>query len=100
MAKKIKREALNVSRLINEILVKQLNIPFRQIVNDSTFIEYTGSKRPDLLISEFEFDEKENNVKQFIDNLVAYAEAKDNCSVDDKDWKKEVIEALNEENKK
>jgi hypothetical protein len=81
-----KQEALSVSRLINEVLVGQLSIPFRQIVNDTTFSSYTGSKRPDILISEFEYDG--SNDKQFIENLVAYAEAKDNnCVVDDKDWK-------------
>ena len=86
MAKsKKKQEALSVSRLINEVLVAQLSIPFRQIVNDTTFSSYTGSKRPDILISEFEYDG--SNDKQFIDNLVAYAEAKDDCSVDDSDWK-------------
>jgi len=57
MAKaKKKQEALSVSRLINEVLVSQLSIPFRQIVNDTTFSSYTGSKRPDILISEFEYD--------------------------------------------
>lgn len=86
MIKKIKREALTVSRLIHDILVGQLNIPLKQIVNDATFASYTGSKRPDILISEFEFDPEENNEKQFIENLVAYAEAKDNCSVEDKEW--------------
>ena len=36
MAKKQKKqEALSVSRLINEVLVAQLSIPFRQIVNDT-----------------------------------------------------------------
>lgn len=86
MAKaKKKQEALSVSRLINEVLVGQLSIPFRQIVNDTTFASYTGSKRPDLLISEFEYDG--TNDDQFIQNLVAYAEAKDDCAVDDKDWK-------------
>ena len=86
MAKSTKKqEALSVSRLINEVLVAQLSIPFRQIVNDTTFAAYTGSKRPDILISEFEYDG--TNDKQFIENLVAYAEAKDDCSVDDSDWK-------------
>lgn len=85
MAKKKKMEALTVTRLINEVLVGQLSIPLRQIVNDTSFQKYTGSKRPDLLISEFEFDG--NNEKQFITNLVAYAEVKDECSVGDKDWK-------------
>ncbi|MGD0551175.1 MAG: N-6 DNA methylase [Sedimentisphaerales bacterium] len=80
-----KREALTVTRLINEVLVNQLSIPLRQIVNDTSFEKYTGSKRPDILISEFEFDG--TNEEQFIQNLVAYAEVKDNCSVDDKDWK-------------
>jgi len=84
--KRIKREALTVSRLITEVLVNQLSIPFRQIVNDTTFVEYTGSKRPDLLISEFEYDPEKGNEKQFIENLVAYAEAKDNCVVNDKEW--------------
>lgn len=85
MPKNIKREALSVNRFINEVLVAQLSIPLRQIVNDSTFQKYTGSARPDLLISEFEFDGK--NEEQFIQNLVTYAEVKDGCSVDDKDWK-------------
>lgn len=84
-SKKGKKEALSVSRLINEVLVAQLSIPFRQIVNDTTFSEYTGSKRPDILISEFEYDG--TNDTQYISNLVAYAEAKDDCNVDDKDWK-------------
>jgi len=82
-----KREALTVRRFINEVLVEQLSIPSKQIVNDTTFQEYTGSKRPDLLISEFEYDSEIKNDRQFIENLVAYAEAKDDCRVDDKDWK-------------
>jgi type I restriction enzyme M protein len=81
---KRKQEALSVNRLINEVLVGQLSIPFRQIVNDISFSKYTGAKRPDLLISEFEYDGK--NDEQFIKNLVAYAEVKDNCSVGDSDW--------------
>jgi type I restriction-modification system DNA methylase subunit len=79
-----KREALTVTRLINEVLVSQLSIPLRQIVNDTSFSKYTGSQRPDLLISEFEFDG--TNEEQFIQNLVAYAEVKDDCSVGDRDW--------------
>ncbi len=60
MAKnKKKQEALSVGRLINEVLVAQLSIPFRQIVNDTTFSKYTGSKRPDILISKFEIALKE-----------------------------------------
>lgn len=85
MAKRKKREALTVTRLINEVLVSQLNIPLRQIVNDTAFEQFTGLKRPDLLISEFEFDE--NDEDRFIKNLVAYAEVKDNCSINDRDWK-------------
>ena len=81
---KKKQEALSVSRLINEVLVAQLGIPFRQIVNDTAFSRYTGSRRPDLLISEFEYDGA--NEEQYIKNLVAYAEAKDDCKVDDSDW--------------
>ena len=65
-----KREALSVNRLINEVLVDQLSIPLRQIVNDTTFSTYTKSDRPDILISEFNFDW--NNEDQFIQNLVAY----------------------------
>lgn len=87
MVKKIRREALTITRLIHDVLVGQLSIPLHQIVNDTTFQKYTGSKRPDLLISEFEFDLEKNNDKQFIENLVAYAEAKDNCIVGDKEWK-------------
>lgn len=68
MAKKQKKqEALSVSRLINEVLVAQLSIPFRQIVNDTTFSKYTGSKRPDILISEFEYDG--TNDEQYIKTL-------------------------------
>ena len=37
MAKKKKQEALSVSRLINEVLVSQLGIHIKQIVNDTTF---------------------------------------------------------------
>lgn len=84
-ASKIKRESLTVTRLINEVLVSQLSIPLRQIVNDSTFKKFTGIQRPDLLISEFDFEG--TNEDQFIANLVAYAEVKDNCAVNDKDWK-------------
>lgn len=79
-----RQEALSVNRLINEVLVDQLSIPLRQIVNDTAFSKYTGSKRPDLLISEYEYDG--SNEDQYIANLVAYAEAKDNCVVNDTDW--------------
>lgn len=85
--KKKKQEALSSTRFINEILVGQLSIPLKQIVYDTTFAKYTGSKRPDFLISEFEYDLEKKNDTQYIKNLVAYAEAKDDCSVDDKEWK-------------
>ena len=81
-----KKKALTVTRFINEVLVSQLSIPLKQIVNDTTFASYTGSKRPDLLISEFEYDLTKENDTEFIENLVAYAEAKDDCNVDDSDW--------------
>ena len=81
-----KKEALTVTRFINEVLVSQLSIPLKQIVNDATFVSYTGSKRPDLLISEFEYDLTKGNDTEFIENLVAYAEVKDNCNVGDSDW--------------
>ena len=87
-----KREALTVTRLINEILVGQLSIPLRQIVNDTSFEKYTGIKRPDLLISEFEFDG--HNDDQFIANLVGYAEVKDNCFINDKDWKNAIDQGV------
>ena len=92
-----KQEALSVSRLINEVLVNELSIPFRQIVNDTTFSKYTGSKRPDILISEFEYDG--TNDTQYIENLVAYAEAKDDCVVDDKDWKDAIKQGVNKSQK-
>lgn len=92
MAKaKKKQEALTVTRLINEVLVEQLDIPLDNIVNDTAFAEYTGAKRPDLLVSDFPY--KTNNDKQYIENLVAYAEIKDNCSVGDKDWKDAIKQA-------
>lgn len=83
---KKKQEALTVTRFIHEVLVSQLSIPLKQIVNDTTFMQYTGSKRPDLLISEYEYDLETKNDDEFIENLVAYAEAKDDCSVGDADW--------------
>lgn len=86
MVGKKKQEALTIQRFIHAILVNQLSIPIKQIVNDTTFSKYTGSKRPDLLISEFEYDIQKKNEDQFIKNLVAYAEAKDDCSVGDAYW--------------
>lgn len=83
---KKKQEALTVTRFIHDILVSQLSIPIKQIVNDTTFAGYTNSKRPDLLISEFEYDLEKKNDDEFIGNLVAYAEAKDDCVVGDAEW--------------
>jgi len=97
MAKKKKQEALSVGRLINEVLVAQLSIPLRQIVNDTTFAAYTGSKRPDILISEFEYDG--TNDKQYISNLVSYAEAKDDCAVDDNYWKDAISQGVEKSRK-
>ena len=89
-----KQEALTVTRLINEVLVNQLSIPLRQIVNDTPFEKYTDSKRPDLLISEIDYDHQRRNDDEFISNLVAYAEVKDNCSVNDKDWNDAISQGL------
>jgi len=55
----VKQEALSVGRFIREVLETQLDIPFRQITNDTAFNKFTGSKRPDILISEVEYDLKE-----------------------------------------
>ena len=83
--KKAKKEALSVTRLINEILINQLGIPIDQIVNDTTFRKYTGSDRPDLLISNVGYDKGPDF---FVKNLLCYVEAKDpSCNIDDKDWK-------------
>jgi type I restriction enzyme M protein len=90
MAKEKKREALKVTQLISDILIKKLSISLRQIVNDTSFRKYTGIKRPDLLISEFEFDG--DNEDQYIENLVAYAEVKDECVVNDKDWQDAIAQ--------
>lgn len=84
--KKNKKEALTVARFVKEILVEQLGIPFENIVNDTTFHKYTGSKRPDLLISNVAYDVTYSNDDAYVANLLAYAEAKDSCSVGDKDW--------------
>ena len=86
MAQKRKQESLGTARFIQEILVGQLSIPSKQIVNDTSFEKYTGSKRPDLLISEIGYDRHKRNDDEYIANLVAYSEVKDECSVDDKDW--------------
>jgi len=87
MAKKNqKKEALSVSRLITEVLVEQLGIPFRNIVNDTTFSSYTGSKRPDLTISNIEYTGDNDN--EYIQNLLCYIEAKSpTCNIDDTEWK-------------
>lgn len=94
-----KEEALTVQRFINEILVGQLSIPLRQIVNDTTFSKYTFLKRPDLLVSEFEYDQDTKNETQFIENLVAYAEVKDQSVVDDRDWKDAIQQGLEKSQK-
>lgn len=86
MVKK-KKEALSVRHFISDILVEQLRIPNKNIVNDTTFKDYTKSDRPDLLISEIPYDLKKHNDSEYIKNLLAYAEAKDDCIVGDKDWK-------------
>jgi type I restriction-modification system DNA methylase subunit len=84
-SKKTKKEALSVTRLITEVLINQLGIPFDQIVNDTTFKKYTGSDRPDLLISNVGYDKGQD---AFVNNLLCYVEAKDpSCNFNDKDWK-------------
>lgn len=80
-----KQEALSVGRLINEVLIAQLGMSIKQIVNDTTFSEYTKSDRPDILVSNAEYDG--TNSMEFISNLVCYVEAKDiTCKIEDKDW--------------
>ena len=73
MARRKKNEALNVTRLITEILTKQLNIPLYHIVNDKVFKKYTYMDRPDLLISNVPYDSLCDNEEEYIQNLVAYA---------------------------
>ncbi|MBQ8050670.1 MAG: N-6 DNA methylase [Bacteroidaceae bacterium] len=94
MAKKVqKKEALSVARLINEVLIGQLGIPFRNIVNDSTFAKYTGAKRPDIMISNVEYTGE--NDSEYIKNLLCYVEAKDaNCNVDDNEWKDALSQGM------
>ncbi|WP_336822914.1 N-6 DNA methylase [Sporosarcina sp. USHLN248] len=87
-----KQEALTVGRFINEMLVGQLKIPLHQIVNDKTFTDYTDLKRPDILISSVPYDMVNHNEKEYIENLIVYAEAKDNCIVNSSDW----IDAYNQ----
>lgn len=93
-----KEEALLVTRFINEFLVGQLSIPHKQIVNDTTFSKYTGSKRPDLLISEEEY-ETPSDAEKFIRNIIAYAEVKDNCVVGDRDWKSAIKDGQEKANR-
>ena len=99
MAKKTqKKEALSVSRLIAEVLVEQLGIPFRNIVNDTTFVSYTGSKRPDLIISNIEYTG--DNDEAYIHNLLCYVEAKDpSCNIDDSEWKDAYKQGLEKSRK-
>lgn len=83
-----KKEALSVSRLISEVLIDQLGIPVKQIVNDTSFSKYTSIMRPDILISNAEYDLVADNQDEYIKNLVCYVEAKSiSCKVDDADWK-------------
>ena len=96
MVNKKKQEALTIRRFISDVLVEQLNIPNKNIVNDTTFKKYTKSDRPDLLISEKPYDLKKQNDFEYISNLIAYAEAKDDCVIDSKDWK----DAIKQGNKK
>lgn len=86
MAKKNqKKEALSVNRLINEVLVEQLGIPLRNIVNDTTFSNFTGSRRPDIIISNIEYTG--DNDSEYLKNILCYVEAKDtSCNIDDRDW--------------
>jgi len=93
MAKK-KKEALSVRHFISDVLIEQLRIPSKNIVNDTTFKSYTKSDRPDLLISEVAYDLKKNNDDEFIKNLIAYAEVKDDCVINDKDWKDAIKQGL------
>ncbi|WP_337050694.1 HsdM family class I SAM-dependent methyltransferase [Priestia megaterium] len=97
--KKRKQEALTVTRLINEILIGQLRIPLHQIVNDKTFTNYTFMKRPDLLISNIGYDIVNDNEDEYIANLVAYAEIKDNCSLGDKEWQDAYNQGLEKSKK-
>lgn len=83
---KNKEEALLVTRFIQEVLVNQLGIPYKNIVNDKTFAKYTMLKRADLLISDIPYDLLVNNEDDFIENLIAYAEVKDKCVVGGKEW--------------
>ena len=80
-----KKEALSVSRLINEVLVEQLGIPLKNIVNDTSFLSFTGIKRPDLMISNIAYTSE--NDSEYVQNLLCYVEAKSpTCNVNDKDW--------------
>ena len=81
-----KQEALVTRFFIDEILVDKLGFSKNQIINDTTFKDYTDSKRPDLLISEIEYNTKVKNDTDFIENLVAYAEVKDASIIDDSGW--------------
>ena len=74
---KRKREALTIRRFMEDVLIDQLKIPGQNIVNDTTFKEYTKSDRPDLLISEVPYNLKKGNDIEFIENLIAFGEAKD-----------------------
>ena len=97
MAKKktSKKEALTTRYFITEVLEKELNIPPRNIVNDTTFAKFTGNLRPDLLISEIPYDIKAGNETEYINSLVGYAEVKDTtCCVDDINWKDAIKQGI------
>ena len=91
-----KREALSVQRLINEVLIQNLGIPSHNVVNDATFQKYTGSLRPDILISNMPYANNPNDPddeKRFVENLICYVEAKDiTCKVNDADWKDAIVQ--------
>ena len=91
-----KREALSVQRLINEVLIQNLGIPSHNVVNDATFQKYTGSLRPDILISNMPYANNPNDPDdeiRFVENLICYVEAKDiTCKVNDADWKDAIAQ--------
>lgn len=81
-----KKEALTTRLFITNILEKTLDIPSKNIVNDSVFKNYTENKRADLLISEIPYIIEKND-DDFINKLVAYSEVKDpSAKVNDYDW--------------
>lgn len=98
-----KQEALKTTRLISEKLTLELGIPSSNIVNDTTFSEYTGTQRPDLLISTNQYNPNSKNQKKekdhFIKGVVFYCEIKDDCSLYDENWKDAERQALDKSKK-